>query len=81
MLPPGHYIFAELRHYYVFTCNFVIVQAHERVSLEKKKNSLLLTFSYTKEKMDLEIARVTREMYKAFNGLNEGFAEVVTRFT
>ena len=26
--------------------------------------------------MDLEIARVTREMYKAFNGLNEGFAEV-----
>jgi len=31
--------------------------------------------SYTKEKMDLEIARVTREMYKAFNGLNEGFAE------
>ena len=27
--------------------------------------------------MDLEIARVTREMYKAFNGLNEGFAEVV----
>ena len=26
--------------------------------------------------MDLEIARVSREMYKAFNGLNEGFAEV-----
>ena len=41
-----------------------------------QKNLLYLTFSYTKEKMDLEIARVSREMYKAFNGLNEGFAEV-----
>ena len=26
--------------------------------------------------MDLEIARVTREMYKAFSGLNEGFQDV-----
>ena len=26
--------------------------------------------------MDLEIARVGREMYKAFSGLNEGFEEV-----
>ena len=26
--------------------------------------------------MDIEIARVGREMYKAFSGLNEGFEEV-----
>ena len=26
--------------------------------------------------MDIEIARVAREMYKAFSGLNEGFEEV-----
>ena len=26
--------------------------------------------------MDLEIARVTKKMYKAFGGLNEGFADV-----
>ena len=26
--------------------------------------------------MDLEIARVSREMYKAFSGLNEGFQDV-----
>ena len=26
--------------------------------------------------MDLEIQRVSRELYKAFNGLNEGFKEV-----
>ena len=32
--------------------------------------------SYTKEKMELEIERVSREMYRAFNGLNEGFQEV-----
>merc|ERR1711976_347458 len=31
--------------------------------------------SYTKEEMDLEIARVSREMYKAFSGLNEGFQD------
>ena len=74
MLRPGHIL--SVLNKMLFTFNFVIVQAHERVSLGKKKNSLLLTFSYTKEKMDLEIARVSREMYKAFNGLNEGFAEV-----
>ena len=26
--------------------------------------------------MDLEIQRVAREMYKAFNGMNEGFEDV-----
>ena len=31
---------------------------------------------YTELDMDLEIQRVAREMYKAFNGLNDGFKEV-----
>lgn len=31
---------------------------------------------YSLADMDLEIQRVTRELYKAFNGLNEGFKEV-----
>ena len=31
---------------------------------------------YCLQDMDLEIQRVARELYKAFNGLNEGFKEV-----
>ena len=34
---------------------------------------------YSLADMDLEIQRVTRELYKAFNGLNEGFKEVSPR--
>ena len=34
---------------------------------------------YSLADMDLEIQRVTRELYKAFNGLNEGFKEVRPR--
>ena len=41
-----------------------------------KEDNLLFALSYTKEKMDQEIERVSREMYRAFNGLNEGFQEV-----
>ena len=31
---------------------------------------------YDQHEMDLEIQRVARELYKAFNGLNSGFKEV-----
>ena len=31
---------------------------------------------YCLHDMDLEIQRVARELYKAFNGLNQGFQEV-----
>ena len=31
---------------------------------------------YDLHEMDLEIQRVARELYKAFNGLNSGFKEV-----
>ena len=31
--------------------------------------------SYTAQQMDLEIQRVSRELYKAFSGMNAGFAE------
>ena len=41
-----------------------------------KEDNLLFALSYTKEKMDQEIERVSREMYRAFNGLNEGFQDV-----
>ena len=37
-------------------------------------------FSYTQQQMDLEIQRVAREMYKAFSGMNEGFADVRREF-
>ena len=36
---------------------------------------------YTEHDMDLEIQRVAREMYKAFNGLNDGFKEVSGNFS
>ena len=32
---------------------------------------------YDLDEMDLEIQRVARELYRAFNGLNEGFKEVI----
>ena len=35
---------------------------------------------YCLQDMDLEIQRVARELYKAFNGLNEGFKEVQVKF-
>ena len=31
---------------------------------------------YDLREMDLEIQRVARELYRAFNGMNEGFKEV-----
>ena len=31
---------------------------------------------YDQEMMDTEIQRVSRELYKAFSGMNQGFAEV-----
>ena len=31
---------------------------------------------YSLQDMDLEIQRVARELFKAFNGMNEGFKEV-----
>ena len=32
--------------------------------------------SYNSQMMDVEIQRVSRELYKAFSGMNSGFAEV-----
>ena len=32
--------------------------------------------TYTQQMMEVEIQRVSRELYKAFSGMNEGFAEV-----
>ena len=32
--------------------------------------------SYNAQMMDVEIQRVSRELYKAFSGMNSGFAEV-----
>ena len=34
-----------------------------------------VTDSYTEEMMEAEIQRVSRELYKAFSGLNSGFPE------
>ena len=34
-----------------------------------------VTDSYTEEMMESEIQRVSRELYKAFSGLNAGFEE------
>ena len=34
-----------------------------------------VTDSYTEEMMEAEIQRVSRELYKAFSGLNAGFEE------
>ena len=33
---------------------------------------------YDLHQMDLEIQRVARELYRAFNGMNEGFKEVIS---
>ena len=33
-------------------------------------------FSYTAHQMELEVQRVSRELFKAFNGMNAGFEEV-----
>ena len=33
-------------------------------------------YSYTAHQMELEVQRVSRELFKAFNGMNAGFEEV-----
>ena len=35
---------------------------------------------YDLHQMDLEIQRVARELYRAFNGMNEGFKEVISKY-
>ena len=57
---------------------FIRIKRQEGKNITEK--SPLKTFShlvsYDAEQMDLEIARVARELYKAFSGMNEEFKEV-----
>ena len=41
-----------------------------------KYQLLIICYSYTAHQMELEVQRVSRELFKAFNGMNAGFEEV-----